>query len=137
MHPLCQTAPGIRGSIRGKICGFFVYLFGQGAVAHDEFNGARKVSPVDQGSMTQGFMTDRFDRLRRTAAPLMTSLRAMLDASLLGTSLLGTSLLGTSLLGTSLLGTGLALAGDDASRWDGDVRSAVRLIAGAPAAGKN
>jgi DsbC/DsbD-like thiol-disulfide interchange protein len=64
----------------------------------------------------------------------MTSLRAMV---LLGTSLLGTSLLGTSLLGTSLLGTGLALAGDDASRWDGDARSAVRLIAGAPAAGKN
>jgi DsbC/DsbD-like thiol-disulfide interchange protein len=77
--------------------------------------------------MTQGFMTDRFDRLRRTAAPLMTSLRAMLGASLLGTSLLGTGLLGTS----------LALAGDDASRWDGDARSAVRLIAGAPAAGKN
>ena len=51
--------------------------------------------------------------------------------------MLGASLLGTSLLGTSLLGTGLALAGDDASRWDGDARSAVRLIAGAPAAGKN
>ena len=79
--------------------------------------------------MTQGFVTDRFDRLRRTAAPLMTSLRAMV--------LLGASLLGTSLLGTSLLGTSPALAGDDASRWDGDARSAVRLIAGAPAAGKN
>src|SRR5499426_2689871 len=34
-------------------------------------------------------------------------------------------------------GTGLAGAGDDASRWDGDARSAVRLIAGAPPAGKN
>jgi DsbC/DsbD-like thiol-disulfide interchange protein len=74
-------------------------------------------------------MTDRFDRLRRTAAPLTMSLRAML--------LLGASLLGASLLGTSLLGTSPALAGDDASRWDGDARSAVRLIAGAPAAGKN
>jgi DsbC/DsbD-like thiol-disulfide interchange protein len=79
--------------------------------------------------MTQGFVTDRFDRLRRTAAPLMTSLRAIV--------LLGASLLGTSLLGISLLGTSPALAGDDASRWDGDARSAVRLIAGAPAAGKN
>ena len=76
--------------------------------------------------MTQGFVTDRFDRLRRTAAPLMTSLRAIV--------LLGASLLGTSLLG---IGTSPALAGDDASRWDGDARSAVRLIAGAPAAGKN
>ena len=44
--------------------------------------------------------------------------------------MLGASLLGTSLLGTSLLGTGLALAGDDASRWDGDARSAARLISG-------
>ena len=59
----------------------------------------------------------------------MTSLRAIV--------LLGASLLGTSLLGISLLGTSPALAGDDASRWDGDARSAVRLIAGAPAAGKN
>ena len=34
-------------------------------------------------------------------------------------------------------GTGPAAAGDDASRWDGDARSAVRLIAGAPPTGKN
>jgi DsbC/DsbD-like thiol-disulfide interchange protein len=34
-------------------------------------------------------------------------------------------------------GTGFASAGDDVSRWDGDARSAVRLIAGAPPAGKS
>jgi DsbC/DsbD-like thiol-disulfide interchange protein len=34
-------------------------------------------------------------------------------------------------------GTSLACAAEDASRWDGDARSAVRLIVGAPPAGKN
>ena len=35
-----------------------------------------------------------------------------------------------------VVGTSLACAADDASRWDGDARSAVRLVAGAPPAGK-
>jgi DsbC/DsbD-like thiol-disulfide interchange protein len=33
--------------------------------------------------------------------------------------------------------TSVAAAGDDASRWDGDARSSVRLIAGAPPSGKD
>ena len=37
------------------------------------------------------------------------------------------------LIVASLLGTGVAAAGDDSSSWDGDARSAVRLLAAAPA----
>ncbi len=53
------------------------------------------------------------DRLRRTAAP-----RAI------------------ALCATLLTAAGPATAADEASRWDGDARSAIRLIAGSPAAGK-
>jgi DsbC/DsbD-like thiol-disulfide interchange protein len=45
-------------------------------------------------------------------------------------------LIGTSLIGTSLVGTSLAAAAEQASRWDGDARSAVRLIAGSSPTGK-
>ena len=54
-----------------------------------------------------------FDRLRRSAAPHASVLCAL-----------------------SLLGATSAAAADDASRWDGDARSAVRLIAGSPPADK-
>ena len=39
-------------------------------------------------------------------------------------------------LRTLLTGAGPATAADEASRWDGDARSAIRLIAGSPPAGK-
>ena len=55
-------------------------------------------------------MTIGFNRLRRTAAPRAIAIWAM-----------------------SLLAAGNATAGDDASRWDGDARSAMRLIAGSSA----
>lgn len=52
-------------------------------------------------------MITGFDRLRRTAAPAAIGICAM-----------------------SLIAASNASAADDASRWDGDARSAVRLIAG-------
>jgi DsbC/DsbD-like thiol-disulfide interchange protein len=58
-------------------------------------------------------MTTDFDRLRRTAAP-----RAI------------------AFCATLLIAASPAAAADDASRWDGDARSAVRLIAGSSPAGK-
>src|SRR6266403_6351222 len=73
--------------------------------AHDEFSGTLKVSPLDQTSMTIAF-----NRLRRTAA-----LRAI------------------AICAMSFLAAGNASAADDASRWDGDARSAMRLIAGSSA----
>ena len=59
-------------------------------------------------------MITGIDRLRRTAAP---------------------GALGLCAIGL-LVGANAATAGDDASRWDGDARSAVRLIAGAAPADK-
>jgi DsbC/DsbD-like thiol-disulfide interchange protein len=76
--------------------------------AHDEFSGAQKVSLLDRAVMTIGL-----DRLRRTAAP-----RAI------------------GLCATLLIAASPATAADDASRWDGDARSAIRLIAGSSPAGK-
>src|SRR5262245_31770733 len=73
--------------------------------AHDEFSGTPKVSLLDRASMTI-----RFNRPRRTAASRATAIWAM-----------------------SLLAAGNASAADDASRWDGDARSAMRLIAGSSA----
>jgi DsbC/DsbD-like thiol-disulfide interchange protein len=58
-------------------------------------------------------MITGLDRLRRTAAP-----RAIV------------------LCATLLTAAGPATAADEASRWDGDARSAIRLIAGSPAADK-
>ena len=58
-------------------------------------------------------MTTGLDRLRRTAAP-----RAI------------------GLCATLLIAASPATAADDASRWDGDARSAIRLIAGSSPAGK-
>jgi DsbC/DsbD-like thiol-disulfide interchange protein len=58
-------------------------------------------------------MITGFDRLRRTAAP-----RAIGFCTAL------------------LIAASPATAADDASRWDGDARSAVRLVAGSAAAGK-
>jgi DsbC/DsbD-like thiol-disulfide interchange protein len=55
-------------------------------------------------------MTVGFNQLRRTAAPRAIAICAM-----------------------SLLAAGNASAADDASRWDGDARSAMRLIAGSSA----
>ncbi len=66
-------------------------------------------------------MSNGFDRLRPSAAPH--AMRA-----------LAINLCATSAV--LVVGSSLASAGDDASRWDGDARSAVRLIAGAPPAGK-
>ena len=73
--------------------------------AHDEFSGTLKVSPLDRASMTI-----TFNRLRRTAAPRAIAICAM-----------------------SFLAAGNASAADDASRWDGDARSAMRLIASSSA----
>src|SRR5215469_14420335 len=75
--------------------------------AHDEFTGARKVSPLDQAMRMSGFI-----RLRRTVAPGAIGICAL------------------SLIAAS------ASAAEDASPWDGDARSAVRLIAGSVAPGK-
>jgi DsbC/DsbD-like thiol-disulfide interchange protein len=58
-------------------------------------------------------MMTGFDRLRRTAAPAAIGFCAM-----------------------SLIGATHAVAADDGSRWDGDARSAVRLIAGSSPPGK-
>ena len=77
--------------------------------AHDEFSGAPKVSLLDRAVMTTGL-----DRLRRTAAPRAIGLWA-----------------------TLLIAASPATAADDASRWDGDARSAVRLIAGSRAGGQD
>src|SRR5215510_9183028 len=77
------------------------------APAHDEFSGARRVSPLDRAMRISGF-----ERLRRTAAPGAIGICAL-----------------------SLIAVGNASAADDASRWDGDARSAVRLIAGSATAG--
>ena len=52
-------------------------------------------------------MTIGFNRLRRTAAPRAIAICAM-----------------------SLLAAGNASAADDASPWDGDARSAMRVVAG-------
>jgi DsbC/DsbD-like thiol-disulfide interchange protein len=67
-------------------------------------------------------MSTGFDRLRPSAAP--PAMRAF-----------AINLCATSAI--LVVGTSLASAGDGASRWDGDARSAVRLIAVAPPAGKN
>src|SRR6201987_5980335 len=76
--------------------------------AHDEFTGARKVSPLDRAMRMSGFI-----RLRRTAAPGAIGICAL-----------------------SLTAAGNRSAGDDAWPWGGDARSAVRLIAGSAGAGK-
>jgi DsbC/DsbD-like thiol-disulfide interchange protein len=87
------------------MCVFFMYFPPAGPVdhasAHDEFSGTRKVSPIDRPIMITGF-----DGLRLTAALGAVGICAM-----------------------SLIGASNAAA-DDASRWDGDARSAARLIAG-------
>src|SRR5438132_5154657 len=74
--------------------------------AHDEFSSARKVSPLDRAMRMSGF-----NRLRRTAAPGAIGICAL-----------------------SLIAS--ASAADDASPWDGDARSAMRLIAGSAVVGK-
>src|SRR6516164_6062819 len=76
--------------------------------AHDEFTGARKVSPLDRAMRMSGFI-----RLRRTAAH---------------------GAIGICVLG--LIAAASASAAEDASPWDGDARSAVRLIAGSAMPGK-
>jgi DsbC/DsbD-like thiol-disulfide interchange protein len=87
------------------MCVFFMYFPPADPVdhasAHDEFSGTRKVSPVDRVIMITGF-----DGLRRTVA-------------------LGA----IGICAASLIAASNA-ADADASRWDGDARSAVRLIAG-------
>jgi DsbC/DsbD-like thiol-disulfide interchange protein len=87
------------------MCVFFMYFPPSCPVdhasAHDEFSGTRKVSPIDRLIMITGFYG-----LRRTAA---LGAIGMCAASLIAAS---------------------NAAADDASRWDGDARSAVRLIAG-------
>ena len=66
-------------------------------------------------------MSTGFNRLRPTAAPH--AMRAF-TINLCASAILAA-------------GASLACAAEEASRWDGDARSAVRLIAGAPPAGKN
>jgi DsbC/DsbD-like thiol-disulfide interchange protein len=87
------------------MCVFFMYFPPADPVdhasAHDEFSGTRKVSPIDRPIMITGF-----DGLRRTVA-------------------LGA----IGICAASLIAASNAAAAD-ASRWDGDARSAVRLIAG-------
>jgi DsbC/DsbD-like thiol-disulfide interchange protein len=87
------------------MCVFFMYFPTADPVdhasAHDEFSGIRKVSPIDRPIMITGF-----DGLRRTVA-------------------LGA----IGICAASLIAASNA-ADADASRWDGDARSAVRLIAG-------
>jgi DsbC/DsbD-like thiol-disulfide interchange protein len=87
------------------MCVFFMYFPTADPVdhasAHDEFSGTRKVSPIDRPIMITGF-----DGLRRTVA-------------------LGA----IGICAASLIAASNAAAAD-ASRWDGDARSAVRLIAG-------
>jgi DsbC/DsbD-like thiol-disulfide interchange protein len=87
------------------MCVFFMYFPPADPVdhasAHDEFSGTRKVSPIDRPIMITGF-----DGLRRTVA-------------------LGA----IGICAASLIAASNA-ADADASRWDGDARSAVRLIAG-------
>jgi DsbC/DsbD-like thiol-disulfide interchange protein len=87
------------------MCVFFMYFPPADPVdhasAHDEFSGTRKVSPIDRPIMITGF-----DGLRRTVAFGAIGICA---ASLIAAS---------------------NAAAADASRWDGDTRSAVRLIAG-------
>jgi DsbC/DsbD-like thiol-disulfide interchange protein len=87
------------------MCVFFMYFPPADPVdhasAHDEFSGTRKVSPIDRPIMITGF-----DGLRRTVAFGAIGICA---ASLIAAS---------------------NAAAADASRWDGDARSAVRLIAG-------
>jgi len=87
------------------MCVFFMYFPTADPVdhasAHDEFSGTRKVSPIDRPIMITGF-----DGLRRTVA-------------------LGA----IGICAASLIAASNA-ADADASRWDGDARSAVRLIAG-------
>src|ERR1700751_5455842 len=87
----------------------FQNQFGSDRVpAHDEFTGARKVSPLDRAMRMSGFI-----RLRRTAAPGAIGICAL-----------------------SLIAAANTSAADDASPWDGDARSAGRLIAGSAVAGK-
>src|SRR5262245_41649004 len=106
----CTLRAMIRGDAR-KMCVFFMYFPPAGPVdhasAHDEFNGTRKVSPINRPIMITGF-----DGLRLTAALGAVGICAM-----------------------SLIGARNAAA-DDASRWDGDARSAVRLIAGSAPRGE-
>src|SRR4029077_1413105 len=73
--------------------------------AHDEFSGGRKVSFIHRAGMITRYHV--LDRLRRSAA-----LRTI----------------GFCAIG--LIAAAGAVAAEDASRWDGDARSAVRLIAG-------
>src|SRR6185436_9769338 len=105
---VCAMIADTRGRRVSFLC-MFPCTFARGPFhsppAHDEFSGAAKVSLLDRASMTIGF-----NRLRRTAAPRAIAIWAM-----------------------SLLAAGNATAGDDASRWDGDARSALRLIAGSSA----
>jgi DsbC/DsbD-like thiol-disulfide interchange protein len=78
---------------------------------HDEFNGAPKVSPINRAIMNIGF-----DRLRPTAAPGAAGLCA---------------------IGLLVACSTATTAGGDASLWDGDARSAVRLIAGSAPTDRN
>jgi DsbC/DsbD-like thiol-disulfide interchange protein len=91
---------------------------------HDEFNGARNVLHLHP-SIMMGHM----DRLRPSAAAVL--------LVVLGMGVLGMGVLGMGVLGTGVLGAGGARAADDVSRWDGDARSAARLIAGARPSGQN
>src|SRR5262249_38699427 len=114
-----QTTPPVkvyacfvpRLSAESKICVFFMYVASsvrfQSAPAHDEFSGAPRVSPLDRDMKISGF-----ERLRRTAAPGAIGICAL-----------------------SLIAVSNASAAEDASGWDGDARSAMRLIAGSATAG--
>jgi DsbC/DsbD-like thiol-disulfide interchange protein len=78
--------------------------FGLDPLAHDEFNGMRKVSPIHRAIMVLGM-----ERLRPTAAACA--------------------------VGVCVAVSSVAAAAEEASRWDGDARSAVRLLAGSASGG--
>ena len=75
-------------------------------------------------------MNTGFGRLRRTAAPRAIGYALIVVAA----SLVATGLVAASLAAASLAAASHAAAAD-ASGWDGDERSAVRLIAGTPSSG--
>src|ERR1700681_3769077 len=85
---------------------------------HDEFNGAQNISHLHATAMTVHRLRPR----RPVAAMLLV--------------VLGAALRGVIVPSAVVLDVGIARAAGDVSPWDGDARSAARLIAGARAPGQ-
>jgi DsbC/DsbD-like thiol-disulfide interchange protein len=86
---------------------------------HDEFNGARNISPLQATVMTAQRLRPR----RPVAAMLLVALGVASPCVIVP--------------GVVLLDVGIASAADGVSPWDGDARSAARLIAGARPPGQS